>query len=233
MPRRYVLKRRHWMPHSSATKIQRFFRKRRRSRWSTRAKTGVKTGYLKVIQKVLSQEELPSGPHPTGFIVKRMYEISEIPQFATYSQLFDQYRITGVKTTFLPTTNTNDTANVGGTFCTSIDLDGDTTISTFDDMLQCSNSKCSPWSTAGGMTPYKKVFLKPRNRDALVRDISNGVPTLSTTLGPPKAWIDLGDRGRTEHYGLITGWYFGNAQLNAPQELNVITTYYIEFRKVR
>lgn len=231
MPRRYVPRRRHWMPHASAARIQGAYRRYRGRK--NRARTSVKTGFLKVIQKVLTQETIPSGPHPTGWVVKRKYEISEIPQFATYSALFDQYRITGVKTTWLPTTNTNDTANVGGTFISSIDLDGDSTITTFDDILQCSNSKTSAWSSTGGMTPYKKVFLKPRNRDALVRDICNNVPVLSTTLGPRNAWIDLGDRGRTEHFGLVTGWFFGNAQLNEDQELNIITTYYIQFRKVR
>jgi len=77
------------------------------------------------------------------------------------------------------------------------------------------------------------MFVRPRTRDALVRDICNNVPVLSTALGNSKQWIDLGDRGRTEHFGLNVGWYFGNAQLNAPQELNMITTYYIQFRKVR
>lgn len=224
---------RHGRRNAAARFIQAKYRGFKARQARRRAGTSVKTGYLKVIQKVLTQELIPATPSPLGHVVKRKYEISEIPQFNTYSALFDQYRITGVKTTFLPTTNTNDQANVGGTFISSIDLDGDTTITTFDDILQCSNSHTSPWSTAGGMTPFKSVFLKPRNRDALVRDICNNVPTLSTTLGPRNAWIDLGDRGTTEHYGLITGWYFGNAQLNVAQELNVVTTYYIEFRKVR
>lgn len=218
-----------------AYRIQRAFRRyKHKKRNLRRAKTSVRTGHLKVVQKVLSQDiTLPSGPLPTGYVKKLQFEISEIPQFATYSSLFDQYRLTGVKVTLLPTTNTNDTANVGGTFIYSVDLDGDTTITTFDDILQCSNSHTSPWSSTGGMTPYKKLFVRPRTRDALVRDICNNVPVLSTALGDPHQWIDLGDRGMTEHFGLICGWFFGNAQLNAPQELNMITTYYIEFRKVR
>lgn len=199
-----------------------------------RAKTSVKTGFLKVIQKTLSQEiVLPATPQPTGFVQKLKFEIADIPQFATYSQLFDQYRLTGVKVTLLPTTNTNDTHNPGGSFIYSIDLDGDTHISTFDDILQCSNSHTSPWSTAGGMTPYKKMFVRPRTRDALVRDICNNAPVFATALGDSKQWIDLGDRGLTEHFGLNLGWYFGNTQLGYEQELNMITTYYIQFRKVR
>ncbi len=199
-----------------------------------RAKTGVKTGFLKVEQKVLSQEIiLPAGPNPTGIVEKLKFEIADIPQFSTYSALFDQYRLTGVKVTLLPTTNTDDRTNPGGSFIWSIDLDGDTTINTFDDILQCSNSHTSPWSMTGGMTPYKKMFVRPRTRDALVRDICNNVPVLSTALGDSKQWIDLGDRGTTEHFGLNLGWYFGNTELAYEQELNMITTYYIQFRKVR
>ncbi len=217
---------------NAARRIQGAYRHVRRNR--RRARTGVKTGHLAVEQKVLSQSiTLAAGPQPTGIVEKIKFEISEIPQFSTYSALFDQYRLTGVKVTLLPTTNTNDTANVGGTFIWSIDLDGDTTITTFDDILQCSNSHTSPWSSTGGMTPYKKMYVRPRTRDALVRDICNNVPVLSTALGDAAQWIDLGDRGMTEHFGLNLGWFFGNAQLNAPQELNMITTYYIKFRKVR
>lgn len=219
--------------YHGARRIQRWFRGARAAR--RRAGTSVKTGYMKVVQKVLDQVVMPAGAHPTGIVQQHKFEISNIAQFNTYSTLFDQYRLNAVKMTFLPTTNTNDTANVGGTFVSSIDLDGDTTITTFDDILQCSNSKTSPWSAAGGLTPYKSIYLKPRNRDALVRDVDpvTNVPSFSTTLGPRNAWIDLGDRGLTEHFGLHTGWFFGNALLNNDQELNIITTYYIEFRKVR
>ncbi len=234
MPRSRIPVRRGYR-HAGAGRIQRAYRRYKYAKTNARrAKTGVKTGHLAVEQKVLSQAiTLPAGPQPTGIVEKLKFEISEIPQFSTYSALFDQYRLTGVKVTLLPTTNTNDTANVGGSFIWSIDLDGDTTITTFDDILQCSNSHTSPWSSTGGMTPYKKMFVRPRTRDALVRDISNNVPVLSTALGDAGQWIDLGDRGTTEHFGINIGWFFGNAQLNAPQELNMITTYYIKFRKVR
>lgn len=45
-----------------------------------RAKTGVKTGHLKVEQKVLSQDiTLPAGPAPTGIVEKLKFEIADIP----------------------------------------------------------------------------------------------------------------------------------------------------------
>ncbi len=221
--------------HAAASTIQRAFRKRKR--YVARG-TSVRTGFLNVQQKVLDTSfEIPSGPNPTGIIKKYDFQANMLAQWTTFASLFDQYRINGIKMTFLPTTNTNDQANPGGTFATSIDLDGDNNITTFPQLLECANTRTSPWSTAGGMTPYKKVFLRPRAHDALITDLDpvTGQPvSFSQGLANRKQWIDISDKGTTTHYGLNVGWYFGNtALLSVPQELNVIITFYIQFRKVR
>jgi len=218
----------------SAKKIQRFFRRKRR-RYARRG-TSVRTGFLDVQQKVLRTDSIPSGPNPTGIIKKFDFQANQLAQWQTFASLFDQYRINGIKMTFLPTTNTNDQANPGGTFATSIDLDGDNNISTFPQLLECANTRTTAWSTAGGMTPYKKIFLRPRAHDALITDLdAQGQPvSFSQGLANRKQWIDISDKGTTTHYGLNVGWYFGNnALLSLPQELNIIITYYIQFRKVR
>jgi len=210
--------------------IQRAWRKRR-----IRG-TSIRTGFLDVQQKLLMTDEIPGGPNPTGIIKKYDFQASTLAQWPTFASLFDQYRINGIKMTFLPTTNTNDQANPGGTFATSIDLDGDNNITTFSQLLECANTRTSAWSTAGGMTPYKKVFLRPRAHDALITDLdATGQPvSFSQGLANRKQWIDISDKGTTSHYGLNVGWYFGNnALLSLPQELNVIITFYIQFRKVR
>ncbi len=238
MPRgrrgRYRTKRRQ---HMAASKIQAFFRRKRGGARYLRAGTSVRTGFLNVQQKVIDTSyEIPSGPAPNGIIKKYEFKAADIAQWNTMASLFDQYRINGIKMTWLPTTNTNDQNNPGGTFATSIDLDGDNNITTFDQLLQCANTHTSAWSTAGGMTPYKKVFLRPRCHDALITDLdAQGQPsTFSAGLANRKQWLDISDRGLTTHYGLNIGWYFGNnALLSNPQELNVIITYYLQFRKVR
>ncbi len=238
MPWRRPTYRRHYRV-SSAMRIQRAYRryKRKGGKRYLRAGTSVRTGFLDVQQKVIDTSfELPAGPQPTGIIKKYDYQASEIAQWTTFASLFDQYRINGIKMTFLPTTNTNDQNNAGGTFAHSVDLDGDNTITTFDQLLQCANTKTSAWSMAGGMTPYKKVFLRPRAHDAMITDLDNtGQPvSFSQGLANRRQWIDISDRGTTKHYGLNVGWYFGNnATLANPQEMNVIVTYYIQFRKVR
>ncbi len=230
-PKRYV-------PYGAARyhyALKRRAMKRRRKKYVKRG-TSVRTGFLDVQQKVLDTSvTLPAGPHPTGYIQKFSFKASDLAQWNTFASLFDQYRINGVKLTFLPTTNTDDTVNVGATFATSIDLDGDNSITTFDQLLECANTKTSAWSSAGGLTPYKKVFLRPRCHDAMITDLNaQGQPnTFSAGLASRKQWLDISDRGNTIHYGLNVGWYFGNANLGADQDLNVVITYYIQFRKVR
>lgn len=217
-----------------ARKIQRAWRRRR----YVKRGTSIRTGFLDVQQKVLDTSfALEAGPAATGIIKKYEFKASDLAQWSTFASLFDQYRINGVKLTFLPTTAASDATvtNPGATFATSIDLDGDNQISTFPQLLECANTKTSAWTSQGGLTPYKKVFLRPRAHDAMITELdATGQPASFTAgLASRKQWIDVSDRGNTIHYGLNVGWYFGNAQVNFNQELNVIITYYIQFRKVR
>lgn len=218
----------------AAGRIQRAWRRRKYAKRGT----SVRTGFLNVQQKYLDTSfKLAAGPHPTGIIKKYDFYAAQLAQWSTFASLFDQYRINGVKLTFLPTTAVPDGSvlNPGGTFATSIDLDGDNIITTFPQLLECANTKTTAWSSAGGLTPYKKVFLRPRAHDALITSLdATGQPaTFSNALASRKQWIDVSDRGLTQHYGLNVGWYFGLGALAADQELNVIITYYIQFRKVR
>ncbi len=199
--------------------------------------SSIRTGFLTVQQKVLDTSfTLPAGPNPTGIIQKYKFKAADVTQWTTFASLFDQYRITGIKMTFLPTTSSDPTQNQSGTFAFSIDLDGDNNITTFPTLLECSNAHTSAWSGTGGLTPYKKIFLNPRCHDAVITDIdATGQPSaINSGLANRKQWLDVSDRGLTQHYGVNVGWYFGaNGDLNVPQELQVIITYYLQFRKVR
>lgn len=203
-----------------------------------RAGSSVRTGFLEVQQKQLDTSfQIPAGPNPTGIIKKYEFKAEDVTQWNTFSLLFDQYRINGIKLTFLPTTNSDPTQTQSGTFAWSIDLDGDATIATFPQLLQCSNTHTSPWSGTGGLTPYKKIYLQPRAHDAIITDLDpvTGQPaSFNSGLANRKQWLDISDRGKTVHYGLNVGWYFGSSgDMNTGQELQVIITYYLQFRKVR
>ncbi len=165
MVRRHTSTRAHHrrMYNSHARRIQRAWRRRRKPRPYIGRATSVRTGYLNVQQKELDTSFfLPAGPNPTGIIKKYSFQAANLAQWATFASLFDQYRINGIKMTFLPTTATPDAdvVNPSGTFATSIDLDGDNIITTFPQLLECSNTRTSAWSSQGGLTPYKTVFLR-------------------------------------------------------------------------
>lgn len=212
------------------------YRRRRYGRVQ-RLRTTRSTGIMLCKQKVLHNEyTLPSGPLPTGQVVKLSFQLEDLQQWGTFANLYDQYKLSGVKVNLLPVNNTNDQVNSGGLFVSSIDLDSDATISTFSDVLQCSNAKVSPWSSAGGMTPWKSIFLKPRAANLLNTGTvdATGAPLFSTSLARRQNWMDMGDRGKTKHHGLVLGWDInGGSGLAQPQPLAICITYYLQFRKVR
>ena len=226
------------MPHKPAKKHAFAKHRRRRRRHYKKNKTTTRTGHLSLQQKVLSTGTVfDAGAYPTGIINKYDFTASAVPQWNTLSALFDQYRINAIKMTFLPTTNSpnSTTVNPSATFATSVDLDGDQNITTFDELLQCSNTKTSAWSAQGGLTPYKSVYFRPRIADVIAKSFdATGQPSsFSQALGSRSQWLDVSDRGQTPHYGLNVGWYFGNETVLLQQNLNIVITYYLQFRKVR
>jgi len=214
-----------------------FRRRRKFYRKRYYKKTTRSTGALTCKQKVLdSSVIIPAGGLPTGHVVKLDFELQDLQQYSTFNSLFDQYKLNGVKVELLPTNNTNDITNAGGTFVSSIDLDADSSITTFSDILTCSNAKTSAWSSAGGLTSKKTMFLKPRAANLLYSGNvdAQGNAIYTTSLLTRKQWIDMGDRGKTKFHGLILGWDInGGAGLVADQPINMIITYYLQFRKVR
>lgn len=188
------------------------------------------TGYLSVKQKEITTLTIPGGPNPTGIVQSIDFKLTNMANIAEYRRLFDQYRLMAVKYTLLPTTNTNDQVNQGMTFCYSIDLDGGVAPATFPLLLERANCKTSPWSCAGGMTPYKKIYLKPRWANQLVADPTTGAT--ATGLGNRSQWLDLANPDIV-HHGLNLGWFSGAATLNQSQIVNVVITYYVQFRKIR
>lgn len=212
---------------------RRFYRRKRR----VFPRTTAHTGSLTCKQKVLdSSIVIPAGGLPNGHVEKLSFELQDLQQWGTFANLFDQYKLNGVKVDILPTNNTNDITNAGGTFVSSIDLDHDSTISTFSDILQCSNAKTSSWSSAGGLTQRKSCYLRPRAQNLINSGNvdATGAPIWTTSLLSRKVWMDMGDRGKTKFHGLILGWDInGGAGLVADQPVNMIITYYLQFRKVR
>ncbi len=215
-----------------ARKIQRFWRNRRKyKRYKRPAR--VRTGSLTIRQKVADQITLPAGPAPNGFYRNVTFNIAGLPNIAEFQRLFDQYRINAVSYTIMPVTQ--DPAfpsNQSLTFASSIDLDGNNApIASVPEMLQRANCKTSPFSSQGGMIPYKKIYLKPRWNDIIVK---SKLPALTdaVALGNRKTWLDI-NYPDIQHYGLDLMWWNQDLQLNNEIVMDVIVTYYLQFRKVK
>jgi hypothetical protein len=214
---------------NAARKIQRKWR-RRRKRYPRAA--GVRTGSLTIRQKEFTSIVLPAGPCPNGIYEKINFTIQGMPNLVEFQKLFDQYRINAISYTLLPCTQ--DPAypsNQSLTFASSIDLDGNTApIGSIPEMLQRANCRTTPFSAQGGLTPYKKIFLKPRWSNLLVAN--QNPQTDATGLGNRKQWLSL-EFPNVTHHGLDLMWFNADNQLNNEIKINVIITYYMQFRKVK
>lgn len=237
LPSRGARRRRY--KHFYASKIQRAFRAKR-SRF-TRYGRGVptkKTGFLPVKQKTLEKSfVIPAGTYPNGYPVQFAFNIKNLQNLAALTRLFDQYRICGVSVKMFPQTNTDDTTNQALTLGTSIDLDGGA-LTTWNELIQCSNTKITNWSSAGGAVAHRSIYLKPRYRSVHVVDPTTAPVTFGYNMGATKRWLDLADQGETDHYGLNCIWLppldnLGNRNLNANMSVTVVETYYVQFRKLR
>lgn len=201
---------------------------RYRDRYTRSRNPSVKTGFLKVQQSVRESIVIPTILDTSP--VLRVFDITQLPNLTELQRLFDQYRIKGVKIQFLATTNTNDTTNQGLFMHTSVNLDSGSPPASVDTFLQRANTKTTTFSSAGGNMAKRTVFLRPRH----LTEVYRAPPALTngTALGPPQSWLDI-QFSDIPHYGLDCCWSNADGLLNNPMNVSVITTYYLEFRKVK
>jgi len=222
-----------------ATKIQRAFRRsRKRFTRYGRGNPSKRTGFLPVKQKTLEKSfVIPSGTYPNGYPIQFAFNIKNLQNLNAFVRLFDQYRICGVSIKMFPQTNTDDTTNQALTLGTSIDLDGGA-LTTWNELIQCSNTKIANWSSAGGSVAHRSIYLAPRYRSVHVVDPTTAPVTFGYNMGSKKRWLDLADQGETDHYGLNCVFLppldtLGNRNLNQNMSVTVVETYYVQFRKLR
>jgi len=222
-----------------ATRIQRKWRKtKKRFTKYGKGNPTKRTGFLPIKQKTLEKSfVIPAGAHPNGYPIQFAFNIKNLQNLPALARLFDQYRICGVSIKMFPQTNTNDTINQSLTLGTSIDLDGGA-LTTWNELIQCSNTKITNWSSAGGAVAHRAIYLQPRYRSVHVVDPTTAPVTFGYNMGSKKRWLDLADNGETDHYGLNCIWLppfdsAGDRTLNADVSVTVVETYYVQFRKLR
>lgn len=157
------------------------------------------------------------------------FKLSDCPNVSEFTALFDMYRITGVKITFYPTTQSVSISG-GGTavnivtprFITAIDEDDSTAPSTQEELLQ--------YQTCRITTVNKKhtIYFKPKVASEIYAS------AVSTAYGSPKTmWLNLSNTN-VPHFGLK--WCMESAGSTAPAgafSYKVNVKYYLQFRSVR
>ncbi len=204
---------------------------RRKKTYSRRKnRTSSRTGYLLAKQKLSLPFVIPAG---VAFHAERIqFSIDILPNYLAFARLFDQYRIKSASILMYPLTYTDPASNAGMTCVSSIDLDGGTLPTTMTDALQPSNARVSNWSSNGGNKPRCFIRLKPRYLNVIEQDPTQPALADSYSLGPPNAWIDMQDTGRTIHNGVTMCWSMPTP-LNNAVKCEYITTLNVEFRKLR
>lgn len=151
------------------------------------------------------------------------FKLSDLPQYTDFTNLFDQYKLTGVKLDFIPfadnvswevASNGASVAAPGGPLLISVDQDDATIPASASEMLSRQNVKVVP------VGRRHQMFLRPK-----YGDIAN-----TTTLAPATGFIDC-DTPNTPHYG-VKCWMAAPNVVNTNFTYQVWATYYVTLKGV-
>lgn len=159
----------------------------------------------------------------TSFFSASSFELQNVPNATEFSNLYDQYKITGIKYSIMPRGNSADVGtsatqgNMGRIFSV-LDYDDSNAPSGFNEMTQYQNLKVTP------NTVTHTRFLKPRfNMDVLSGSVG------LTANAPRTGWIDCASTD-VKHRGVKIGI---QAPTTATYTYDLMITYYLAFKNVR
>lgn len=171
----------------------------------------------------------------SGVNISGAYVLSldSLPNYTEFTNLYDQYKINGIKISFVPSTNSYITSGVSGVtapngfsrFSSALDFDDSTTPATENVLLQYGSLRTTPgWKT-------HSRYFKPKIREAAVVDTTTGALTAATVRS--NVWLDC-DRPDVEHYGLKVFCPMPvNTTVSASITYSVYVTMYMAFKNVR
>lgn len=150
------------------------------------------------------------------------FNLSQLPQYTEFTQLYDQYQIKGVRVELIPQF---DSANMASTSSTNIinqnysciDYDDVGIPTSMDTIMQYQNVRRCP------STKVMKRFLKPKVATQVYST------ALTTNYSSKRnVWLDC-NQPDTEHYGLK----FGFTKSPNAQKYSLRVIYYLAFKNVR
>lgn len=153
--------------------------------------------------------------------------MSQLPQWKTFEELYDQYKCLAVKIEFVPRVSSGIVAVGGGiggnplsNFWSCLDYDDATPPATLAEVLQYQNVK---------RTRHNQVhsrYLKPR----MVLNTSGLAATPGAVTRSP--WLDCADHGQTLYRG-VKCWFEPIAAADTTIVYDVYVTAYVAFKNVR
>lgn len=173
------------------------------------------------------------GPVSQNIAGAYVLSLDSFPNFTEFQQLYDQYKIKGIKLSFVPSGNSAIYSTASGSvaqigfsrFNSVLDFDDSTTPTAENQLLQYSSLKTTPgWAT------HKRYYV-PRVKSALVDNAVTNTLVASGSQRP--GWIST-DRPDIEHYGLKV-WCSApiNTATSAAITYSVYATAYIACKNVK
>lgn len=205
------------------------FRLRRRKRQGTRRRRRVqrrtriyKTPTVRVMN--YKREFLKAQVGGGGGAAAMSFKLSDVPNYASFVNMFDQYRIMCVVYKFVPYVTSNSLMSAGDTFngynVVGMDFNDANAPGTQDDVLKLRYHRCFP------LTKYFTYKIKPK------AEMSFYNTTLTTGYGNAsrKIWVDT-TNAAIPYYGLK--FYYTNASVPISFVGEIYLTYYVQFRNVQ
>lgn len=194
--------------------------------------TGItgKGGVHMVRQKVYSSYVIPAtATNPGPFFVKKNFTLLDIPQAATFRQLYDEYKINAVSTKIILNSNTaidvNQNLQLGYVLN---DKDDSATPLDWNQFMERAGTKIRSLYPSGPNACSATMYLKPTPLTVLYESVASS----GYALMRKAPFVDMGDPS-VPHYGLLYGFNNGQETRNSPINVTLITTYYISFKGLK
>lgn len=144
-----------------------------------------------------------------------LFQLSQVPNYTEFQNLFDQFKITGVSIRFIPRqTVTTTNSQSFGTFMYDLDYTDAVVPTSVDELYQRQSTKFMMMPN----TRMWKIFIRPKTSVSS----TSGNQVLSTN-----GWVDLdATTVSSPYYGLKWAWHGATVATF----MDVYVTYYFKFR---
>lgn len=162
----------------------------------------------------------------TEHVYEFKFQLSDLPDYAEFTALFDVYQITGVKVMLLPqqfNEPQSTTPAAVGYLVTAVDYDAGTALTSVNAVMEYENAKIHPFG--GGQNSIIKRFLRPKTSVPVYSGSA-----FSNYASAEAQWIDCVNAS-TPYYGFLVA--MPAASSDGLVKYRFACKYYLKFKNVR